>query len=143
MCTAQRQTMQLRIYLAEDSPVIRDSLIGFLEEDGTARVVGWSAGQMDSLRWLEDNCREWDVAVVDLFLLEGNGLGIVAGCRARFPHQKVVVLTNYATPSVRERCRLSGADAVFDKSTELEEFLAFAQDTGRMERLRRRDRARG
>ncbi len=40
-------------------------------------------------------------------------------------HQRVVVLSNYATPAMRERCTELGANAVFDKSSELEEFLAY------------------
>lgn len=36
---------------------------------------------------------------------------------------KVLVLTNYATADIRQRCLRLGADAVFDKSTEIEGFL--------------------
>jgi len=38
--------------------------------------------------------------------------------------RKVYVLTNYATADLREACVRLGADAVFDKSTELDEFFA-------------------
>jgi len=34
-----------------------------------------------------------------------------------------VVLTNYATLDMRSRCRALGADAVFDKSTEVDELI--------------------
>ena len=44
-------------------------------------------------------------------------------CRQRELYQKVVVLTNYATPDIRQRAMALGADAVFDKSTELEELI--------------------
>jgi CheY-like chemotaxis protein len=47
-------------------------------------------------------------------------------CRERDLKQKVIVLTNYATPAVRERCLAIGADAVFDKSNEIEEFTRYA-----------------
>ena len=42
-------------------------------------------------------------------------------------HQRVILLTNYATAQVRERAMALGADAVFDKSTEISELLEFAQ----------------
>ena len=60
-----------------------------------------------------------------MFLREGSGLGVLAGCRQREPHQKVVVLTNFATPDIRQRSLALGADAVFDKSNELDEFFAY------------------
>jgi DNA-binding NarL/FixJ family response regulator len=40
-----------------------------------------------------------------------------------FSAGKVLVLTNYATADIRQRCLRLGADAVFDKSTEIEGFL--------------------
>jgi hypothetical protein len=39
------------------------------------------------------------------------------------PAQKIVVLTNYPTPHMREVCRSAGANAFFDESTELDEFV--------------------
>jgi hypothetical protein len=36
-----------------------------------------------------------------------------------------VVLTNYATPQLRERCINLGANRVFDKSDEFEPFLQY------------------
>jgi DNA-binding NarL/FixJ family response regulator len=36
-----------------------------------------------------------------------------------------VVLSNYATPEMRRRCLELGADRVFDKSSELEELIAY------------------
>ena len=36
-----------------------------------------------------------------------------------------VVLSNYATPEMRERCLELGADGVFDKSTEIDALLSY------------------
>ena len=38
-----------------------------------------------------------------------------------------VVLTNYATTAIREACRALGADRVFDKSSELDELIAYCE----------------
>ena len=118
--------MRLRIYLVEDSPVIRDSLSESLEELARARIVGWASSETEAVQWLKGNKASWDLAIVDLFLLEGSGLGVVMNCRERDLRQKVIVLTNYATPAVRERCLAIGADAVFDKSNEIVEFTRYA-----------------
>lgn len=80
------------------------------------------------IAWLREHASQWDLAVVDMFLSEGSGLGVLRECRARRPDQLVVVLTNYATDEMRRRCLAAGADTVFDKSTELEAFLTCCLD---------------
>ncbi|MCY1360959.1 hypothetical protein D9M69_476090 [compost metagenome] len=45
--------------------------------------------------------------------------------RERGPHQRVVVLSNYVTPDIRTRCQALGADAVFDKSRDLDAFIEY------------------
>ncbi len=61
----------------------------------------------------------------------------MAGCRKRGPYQKVVVLTNYATSDIRRRSMALGADAVFDKSSELDELFAYCiAETARAEPVR-------
>jgi two-component system OmpR family response regulator len=50
---------------------------------------------------------------------------VLEACRDRDPAQKVVVLSNYATPEMRRKCTLLGADAVFDKATEVEDLIDY------------------
>jgi two-component system OmpR family response regulator len=120
--------MRLRIYLVEDNPVIRKNLTEWFEDLENARLVGFSTTEHEARAWLVKNKTAWDLAVVDLFLAQGSGLGIVKSCRDRNLKQKLVVLTNYATAEIRERSLALGADAIFDKSNELEEFLRYAMD---------------
>jgi DNA-binding NarL/FixJ family response regulator len=62
---------------------------------------------------------------VDLFLKQGSGLGVLEACRGRDCGQRVVVLSNYATPDMRRRCEQLGADAVFDKSNEIDALVEY------------------
>ncbi|MBA4327652.1 MAG: hypothetical protein C0428_05445 [Polaromonas sp.] len=117
--------MPLITYLVEDNKMILDNLIETLEEIASVKVVGHAATEAEATRWLQLNDGHWHLAVVDLFLQEGSGLGVLAGCRQREPYQKVVVLTNYATDDVRSRAMDLGADAVFDKSNQLDEFFQY------------------
>lgn len=117
--------MALITYLVEDNQTILDNLIATLEEIASVKVVGHAATESEAKRWLTLHDGYWQLAVVDMFLQEGSGLGVLAGCRQREPHQKVVVLTNYATADIRRRSMALGADAVFDKSNELDEFFAY------------------
>ena len=119
--------MPLTIYLVEDSTVIRDNLIPALEDLAGATVVGFSATEDAALHWLRANATGWQVLVLELFLREGSGLGLLRNCPQRNPGQRVAVLSNYATPEMRKRSLALGADAVFDKSNELDDFFAWCR----------------
>lgn len=117
--------MSLITYLVEDSATIRENLIATLEEIAPVKVVGFAETEDEAKSWLSCHNGDWQLAIVDLFLREGTGLGVLKGCQNRRPYQRVVVLSNYATDDIRRRCRELGADAVFDKSTELDLLLEF------------------
>ena len=122
--------MALAVFLVEDNPRIRESLIPALADLGSASVMAMAESENEAIAWLARHKGEWDLAVVDFFLKQGSGLGVVAWCAGREPKQRVVVLTNYPAPSTREACLDAGADAVFDKSTELEDFFDFCLRAG-------------
>jgi two-component system OmpR family response regulator len=112
-------------YLVEDNTTVLNNLIETLREIADVKVTAHSATQAEASRWLDLHDGSWHLAIVDLFLKQGSGLGVLAGCRNRANYQKIVVLTNYATPEIRLRAAALGADAVFDKSTELDELIAY------------------
>ncbi len=117
--------MQLRTYIVEDNATIRENLVGTLEELASITAVGWAETEQDARHWLGQHESGWDLAIVDLFLKQGSGLGVLEACRARSDGGKVVVLSNYATPDMRKRCLLLGADAVFDKSNEIDALVEY------------------
>jgi DNA-binding NarL/FixJ family response regulator len=118
--------MQLRAFIVEDSSTIRDNLIETLKELAQVEPVGMADTEHDAKRWLASNA-EWDMAIVDLFLREGSGLNVVEAARKRNPGQLVIVLSNHSSRDVRWRCAQLGADAVFDKSTELEALIDYCK----------------
>ncbi|MDM0112793.1 response regulator [Variovorax sp. J22R133] len=120
--------MALVTFLVEDNSTIRDNLIPALEDLADATVIGFAETEAKATQWLADNGANWHLAVVDMFLKEGSGLGVLRDCMNRQRHQRVVVLTNYATADMRERCMTLGADAVFDKSNEIDAFLEYCNE---------------
>lgn len=131
--------VKLRTYIVEDNATIRENLIATLEELASVEAVGVAETEDEGKQWLAQNPDRWDLAIVDLFLRQGSGLGVLAACRDRRPGQKMVVLSNYATPDVRMRCAQLGVDAVFDKSNEIDALVdycvqssaPYASDPGR------------
>lgn len=117
--------MKIKTYIVEDSPTIRENLIATLEELTEVSSVGTAENEIDAVTWLTNTSNDWNLAIVDLFLKQGTGLGVVSACKKRLPHQKVIVLSNYATADIRKQCEILGVDQVFDKSTEIELLLEF------------------
>ena len=121
----RRATVELRTYIVEDNATIRENLIGTLEELAAVRALGWSETEAKARDWLAQHPGQWDLAIIDLFLKQGSGLGVLEACRGRGPAQRVVVLSNYATVDMRKRCAELGADAVFDKSNEIDALVDY------------------
>lgn len=117
--------VRLKTYLVEDNPTIRENLIATLEELVDIDAVGTADSENEAKAWLSANPQEWELAILDLFLKQGSGLGVLAACRDRQPSQKIVVLSNYATADIRKRCAQLGVDAVFDKSNEIDALVEF------------------
>ncbi|WP_448253642.1 response regulator [Ottowia oryzae] len=118
----------VRTYIVEDNPTIRENLVATLEELGGVASIGFAETEEQGSGWLTSPDGQWDLAIVDLFLKQGSGLGVIQACKDRNAHQKVVVLTNYATPDIRTRCTQLGVDAVFDKSTDIDALIEFCLD---------------
>ena len=125
MRASRRQDVQLRTYIVEDNATIRENLIGTLEELASIESLGWAETEIDATKWLAEHTRGWELAIVDLFLKQGSGLGVIEACRSRDAAQRVVVLSNYATADMRKRCIDLGADAVFDKSNEIDALVEY------------------
>lgn len=117
--------MKFRAYIVEDSPTIRENLFATLTELALVEPVGVAETESEGKDWLATNSDYWDLAIVDLFLKEGSGLNILEACKYRQPQQKMIVLSNHATEDIRWRCAQLGADAVFDKSMEIDALVDY------------------
>lgn len=115
----------LPAYLVEDSAMIRANLTTTLEELCGVKVVASAESEKEAVNWLAQPGQDWRLAIVDVFLSPGSGLTVLSACRDRKPEQKVVVLTNYATADMRKACLNLGADAVFDKSDEVDALIEY------------------
>jgi DNA-binding NarL/FixJ family response regulator len=117
--------VKLKAYIVEDNATIRENLVGTLEELTCIEPVGYAETESGAVLWFSTNADQWNLAIVDLFLRQGSGLGVLQALTQRRADQKVVVLSNYATPDIRKRCAQLGVDAVFDKSNEIDALLDF------------------
>jgi len=116
--------MTLRVFLVEDSPVIRENLTSAIEELAPARVVGFAEDEPTATRWIAAHADAVDLLVIDIFLKRGSGLDVLRAA-STVTNACKVVLSNYATPEMRRKCTELGADRVFDKSSEFEALVAY------------------
>ncbi len=117
----------LRCFLIEDNPTIRDELIATLEEMLPLKVLGWADEQQAALDWLTAQGQDCELLLIDLFLRRGSGTALLAHPQLEQLPAKRVVLSNYANADIRRRCLALGADQVFDKSSEIDELVAYCR----------------
>jgi CheY-like chemotaxis protein len=117
--------MDIRVFLVDDSSKTRRLLADVLAGQGF-NFVAEAGTEAEANFWLDENAGAWDLAIIDLLLEQGAGLGVVARCRKTSREGKVVVFSAYASPGVRNKCLELGADAVFDK-TDLGSMLEFCR----------------
>jgi len=108
----------LRVFLVEDSPVIRERLTETISSIEHVEVAGFAETEADAIAGLK--AAPYDAVVLDLQLKEGHGFNVLKALRkdAAKPRVTVLVLTNYATQQYRGRSMEFGADYFFDKSRE-------------------------
>jgi len=115
--------MPLPIILAEDSAAIRESLIAALTELADAQVIAVAETAAEAIAALGLHAAVWRLAILDLFLRQGHGLEVLRATVKTRPDQRIFMVTNFATADIRRRAMEAGADAVFDKSTEIEQLF--------------------
>jgi DNA-binding NarL/FixJ family response regulator len=105
----------LKVFIVDDSPDFVDGLSELLTFGGECEIVGRAASEQRALEWSFDNEAGFDVAVLDLLLHEGSGFAVLAHL-TKYQPGKVVVLSEFVTPVLAERCKALGAAAAFPKS---------------------------
>ncbi len=115
----------VRTFIVEDNPVILDNLRDTLEELTDVQVVGSAADESAAVDCMRKDPQAIDLMIIDVFLASGSGLSVLRSAQQLNVQAKRVVLTNYATQEIRRRCAALGADRVFDKSSEIEELIAY------------------
>jgi two-component system, OmpR family, response regulator len=116
------------VVLIEDSPALRNLLGGMLEDIAGIEIIGEVDAEDQALALLEQF--HPDVAIIDLELSQGSGLNVLRQIYAqpdRYRGLHAVVFSNHAHASVRERCRMLGAAAFFDKTFQMDDLLDYLQ----------------
>src|SRR3712207_43182 len=110
-----------RVLLVEDHAAFRQAFMTMLNMQSDLEVVG-QAGSLAEGR-AAAALEVVDVAVVDVFLPDGNGVELVRELRQANPHLPIVILTAGLDPELHALAFEAGADEVCLKATGIEEIL--------------------
>lgn len=117
----------VKTFLVEDSAVIRASLLAALEDLAPVEVVGYAEAASDASQQIKalSDSGQCQLAIVDIFLKSGSGLDVLRNISASKVPVTAVVLSNYATPNLRDACEQLGAARVFDKSRDIDALVSY------------------
>jgi len=128
----------LRVFIADDSEVLRERLFELLSELEGIEIVGQAKNGIEAsnLIW----ALQPDVVILDIRMEGGSGIEALKTIKKYESAPIVMIFTNYPSHQYRQRCLEGGADFFFDKSTEFQElievFKQIMQDTISVDKLK-------
>jgi DNA-binding NarL/FixJ family response regulator len=112
----------MKIFLVDDSVVIRQRLKRLLADMNGVTVIGESGNAQEATDAILG--QKPDVVLLDIHLLnDGSGIDVLQTLKKTKPAPAVIVLTNYPYPQYRQKCLEAGADFFFIKSTEFDQVV--------------------
>jgi DNA-binding NarL/FixJ family response regulator len=110
---------KIKVFIADDSLIVREHLVTMLEELAGIKVVGQAenvAEAISAIRILQP-----DVVILDIRMPGGSGIDVLQTIKQDEVAPMVIILTNYPYPAYRQKCLQAGADFFLDKSTEFDQ----------------------
>lgn len=114
-------TKELRIFIVDDSAIVRDRLTSLLAELESVKIIGYAENSAQATDEILQS--KPDIVILDIFLNGGNGITVLKNIRGKKIQSKIIVLTNYAQEQYRKKCFEEGADYFFDKSIEFDKIV--------------------
>ena len=114
----QRAVAKYKVFLVEDSPMLRTRVQAMLGSIPGAAMVGHADGAQQAIEAIL--AARPDAVVLDLHLKEGNGFDVLRAVRTSAPDIAFYVLTNHPVEGYRVTAERLGARGFFDKSHEFE-----------------------
>jgi DNA-binding NarL/FixJ family response regulator len=109
----------MRVFIIDDSAIVRERLIAMLTEVEGVEIVGHAEDAFSAIEGVRELIP--DVVILDIQMPGGaSGIYALERIRCERPAPTIIMLTNYSYPQYRKKCIDGGAAFFFDKSTEFE-----------------------
>lgn len=113
--------MSVRVFIADDHPVVRQGLKQMLGAEEDLTVAGEASNGHEAIELCERIA--WDVAVIDYNMPGKGGVDLVKELRHRCPHRPVLVLSIYPEDQYALRVLKAGAAGYITKESAAEELV--------------------
>ena len=111
----------MKVYLADDSLLIRQTLNAKLSKIAGLEVVGEAADGLVASH--EILSLKPDLVILDIRMPSRNGIDVLRDIKQRGLQTKVIIITQYNYPQYRRRCMEEKADYFFDKSSDINRMI--------------------
>ncbi|MHA1381055.1 MAG: response regulator [Candidatus Helarchaeota archaeon] len=111
----------MRLFIADDSEILRSRLVEMLSEFEEIEIVGQAEYAQEAIESIVELIP--DVVILDLRLPDGNGINVLKKIKKGNSSIKVIIFTNYPYFQYKKRCLEAGAEFFFYKATEFEKLV--------------------
>jgi len=92
----------MKVFVVDDSPLVRERLVSLLSEVEGVDVVGSADSADEGIKGISSS--KPDVAVLDIRMPAGNGITVLERIKQQVSPPTVIMLTNYPYPQYRKKC---------------------------------------
>lgn len=110
----------MRLFVADDSELLRSHLIDMLSEIEEIEIVGQAGNAGEAIASIRDLSP--DVVILDIRMPDGNGIDVLESMRKENISSKVIIFTNYPHIQYRKKCMDAGVDFFSTKPQTLKSF---------------------
>ncbi|HMQ51574.1 MAG TPA: response regulator transcription factor [Anaerolineae bacterium] len=114
-----RSNHKIRVFIADDSLIVREHLVTMLDELVGIEIVGQAENVTEAISAIQQ--LRPDVVILDIRMPGGSGIDVLQTIKQDEVAPIVIILTNYPYSGYRQKCLQAGADYFLDKSTEFEQ----------------------
>ena len=119
--TYSNRKQKIRIFIVDDSGVVREGLKAMLKNEPDFEVIGMASDGKAAIDLIE--AQKPDVVLMDIEMPTQNGIECTKIIRDRFPEIKVMVFSGYENNSYITKSLEAGAKGYFLKNTSQEEIV--------------------
>lgn len=113
--------MKIKVYLADDHKILRESLVILLEQEEDIEVIGEAQDGQQAFREIMN--LKPDIAILDISLPKLNGLEVTERIRKDCPNVKIIILTMHKNEDFIARAYNLGVNGYLLKDNAFEELL--------------------
>lgn len=116
----------IRVFIADDHPILRIGLSMYLEKNPRIRIVGEADNGFDAVRLI--SAEPPDVVLMDIDMPGLSGIEAIRLLRKSLPELVVIVLSTYTKKEYIQEAMAEGANGYVAKNTRIEELTRIVED---------------